>query len=301
MPKSKRNKEVYLTKVKKKTGMDYKNNQISLIRKEVPNYKNFFTFSTDNTRNAVLKQLRLDWKEDSRFFQTKRRLIQIAFGRDENSEILPNLHKFSNRVKSDIGLIMTNKSEEEIRNLINNYNEYDFSRAGNLAIASVLVKAGPINDFVTHSEEPHLRTKLGLPVKLDKGIVHLLQDHRICTFKDKLNSTQALQLKTFKVKLSEFRINLDAMYSTESKEMTVFPQIDYEERMLEHLSYNRIQIENGDYNYDWSEEEVERAAKKGNKFVKDASMDDGIEEDDEAMNDLSATEKAMMMPPEMMA
>jgi len=298
MPKSKRNKEISLTKVKKKSGMEYKNSQIQIIRKEIPNYKNFFTFSTDNTRNHVLKQLRLDWKEDSRFFQTKRRLIQIAFGRDENSEVLPNLSKFASRIKQDIGLIMTNKSIDEIKSLINNYNEYDFSRTGNLSIASVVIKAGPINDFVTHSEEPHLRTKLGLPVKLDKGIVHMLSDHRICTFKDQLNSTQALQLKTFKVKLSEFRINLDALYNTESKEITIFENEDYEKRMLEHLTYNKIEIENGDYKYEWSEEEVERAEKKGNKFVKNGeSMDDGIESDE--MGE-SAAEKAMMMPEGMM-
>ena len=29
--------------------MEYKNSQIQIIRKEIPNYKNFFTFSTDNT------------------------------------------------------------------------------------------------------------------------------------------------------------------------------------------------------------------------------------------------------------
>merc|ERR1712018_102257 len=189
---------------------------------------------------------------------------------------------------------MTNKSIDEIKSLINNYNEYDFSRTGNLSIASVVIKAGPINDFVTHSEEPHLRTKLGLPVKLDKGIVHMLSDHRICTFKDQLNSTQALQLKTFKVKLSEFRINLDALYNTESKEITIFENEDYEKRMLEHLTYNKIEIENGDYKYEWSEEEVERAEKKGNKFVKNSdSMDDGIDSDD-VMGE-SAAEKAMMM------
>lgn len=282
MPKSKRDRQVTLSKVQKKTGMEYKNNQISLIRAEIPNFKNFFTFSTDNTRNSVLKQLRLDWKDDSRFFQTKRRLIQIAFGRDENSEVLPNLAKFATRIKQDIGLLMTNKSETDIRELVDAYNEYDFARAGNMAVSSVVVKAGPINDFVSHSEEPYLRTKLELPVKLDRGIVHLLSDHRVCTFKDALTSTQALQLKTFKVKLSEFRINLDAMYSTESKEITEFKVVDYESRMLDHLSYNKITIEEGDYLYEWDDGEKKRAEKKGNSSYLGggSSIAEGMEESD---------------------
>ena len=49
MPKSKRDRQVTLSKVQKKGGMEYKNSQIQIIRKEIPNYKNFFTFSTDNT------------------------------------------------------------------------------------------------------------------------------------------------------------------------------------------------------------------------------------------------------------
>jgi len=272
--------------VQKKTGMEHKNNKISEIRDQIPNFKNFFTFSTDNTRNSVLKQLRLDWKDDSRFFQTKRRLIQIAFGKDSDSEVLPNLSKFGDRIKQDIGLLMTNKSEDDIKELIDVYNEYDFSRAGNMAISTVIVKAGPIKDFVTHSEEPYLRTKLELPVKLDRGIVHMLQDHRICTFKDQLTSNQALQLKTFKVKLSEFRINLDAMYSTESHEITEFPVVDYEKRMLDHLTYNKITIEEGDYKYEWDEEETARAERKGSQSYTGGS------------SAVDSMDDAMMMPAE---
>jgi len=184
---------------------------------------------------------------------------------------------------------MTNKSQKDIMELIDAYNEYDFARAGNMAVSSVVVKAGPINDFVIHSEEPYLRTKLELPVKLDKGIVHLLQDHRICTFKDALNSKQSLQLKTFKVKLSEFRINLDACYSTESKEITVFEVLDYEKRMLDHLTYNKITIEEGDYKYEWDEAEVEKSKKKsggvinygGHSSISSMGMTDEEEEDGE--------------------
>jgi len=282
MPKSKETAQVTLSKVQKKGGMEYKNSQIQIIREAIPNFKNFFTFSTDNTRNSVLKQLRLDWKDDSRFFQTKRRLIQIAFGRDESSELLPNLSKFAERIKSDVGLLMTNKSEKDIRELIDSYNEYDFARAGNMAVSTVVVKAGPINDFVIHSEEPHLRTKLELPVKLDRGIVHLLQDHRVCTFKDRLSSKQALQLKTFKVKLSEFRINLDAMYSTESKEITVYEVVDFEKRMLDHLTYNKISIEEGDYKYEWDEQEAERSKRRsGSVSYGGASMGEESDEDSE--------------------
>ena len=45
--------------------------------------------------------------------------------------------------------------------------EHDFTRAGNKATATVVVKEGPLTQF-SHAIEPHLR-HLGLPTKLERG------------------------------------------------------------------------------------------------------------------------------------
>ena len=281
MPKSKRNKVVSLTKTDKKNSSEHKTSKIEEIRDALKEYKYFYTYTTDNTRNQVLKQLRLDWRKDSRFFETKRRLIQVAFGRNESTEVFPGLAKLANRVNGDVALLMTNKEIDDIRQQLDTYNEYDYARAGNLAISTVIVKAGSLKDFVSHSEEPYLRTKLNLPVKLDRGVVHLLQDVRICTFKDKLSALQALQLKTFKVKLAEFRINLDAMYCTNSSKVVEFEKENVEKRMLDHLTYNKITIEDGDYQYSWDDQETERAENGFKSGVNDSGME--VEGEDEAM------------------
>jgi len=277
MPRSKRDRQVTLSKVKSKKNMDFKNNKITEIRNEIPNYKFFFTFTLDNARNTVLKQLRLDWANDSRFFQTKRNLIKMAFGKNENTEVLKNLSKFADRINGNVGLLMTNKPMKEIESLIDNYNEYDYARAGSFSIATVIIKKGPLNDFVTHSEEPYLRTKLELPVKLDRGIVHLLQDHKICNFKQILSANQALQLKTFKIKLSEFRINLDAMYDSSTHTIVEFEKKPVKSRLLDHLSYNTIEVEEGDYKYTWNDND------KG--IDKNETMSSGIEDMSQNMSD----------------
>merc|ERR1712000_110318 len=255
MPRSKRDKQVTLSKVQKKTGMEYKNNQISIIRKEIPKYKRFFAFSTMNTRNSVIKQLRLDWSSDSRFFQTKRSLIRLAFGKTAESEVLKNLSSFGELICQNVGLLMTNKSEKELRSLIDTYNEYDHARSGTKSIATVVIKKGPLNEFVTHSEEPYLRTKLNLPVKLDKGIVHLLHDVKLCNFKQILSAQQALQLKVFKIKLAEFRLNLEAMYDCESHSIVHFDKISKDSRLLDHLTYNTITVEDNDFLYTWNDDD----------------------------------------------
>jgi len=259
MPRSKRDKKVALTKVDKKIGLDVKNDKIRMIKEAMPLFKRYFTFSTDNTRNQVIKQLRLDWAGDSRFFFTKRSLIRLAFGEIENSDEKA-LATFGSRIKQDIGLLMTNKSEAELRAEIDTYNEYDFARAGMESIATVVVKEGKLTQFA-HSQEPYLRTELQLPVKLDRGIVHLLQDVKLCNKGDKLTGQQCRLLKYFEVKLAEFRMNLDAQYEVADKAMIEFKQQDAKTRALEHLTYNKITLDDGDYKYEWIDEETDSGVK----------------------------------------
>jgi len=259
MPRSRRDKKVALTQVDKKVGLDTKNDKIRLIKEAMPLYKRFFTFSTDNTRNQVIKQLRLDWANDSRFFFTKRSLIRLAFG-DENTEQMKGLGGFGQRIQRDIGLLMTNKTEAELRAQIDTYNEYDYARAGMESIATVVVKEGKLTQFA-HSQEPYLRTQLEMPVKLDRGIVHLLQDVNICKKGDILTGHQCRLLKYFEVKLAEFRMNLDAMYEVNEQAVIEFKQQDAKTRAMEHLTYNKITLEDGDYDYKWIDEETDSGVK----------------------------------------
>merc|ERR1711881_803482 len=93
-----------------------------------------------------------------------------------------------------------------------------------------------------------------LPVKLDRGIVHLLQDYRICTAGEILSAQQCRVLKYFEVKLAEFRMNLDAMYEVQTHAVIVFKQQDADTRALEHLTYNHITLTEDDYEYKWVDE-----------------------------------------------
>jgi len=258
MPRSKRDRTVALTKVQKKVGLDVKNDKIRLIKDAMPQFKYYFTFSTDNMRNQVIKQLRVDWAKDSRFFFTKRSLIRLAFGEDENTEDQKGLAAFGGRVRQEIGLLMTNKEESVLRKEIDTYNEYDYCRAGMEAVCTVVVKEGKLTQFA-HSQEPYLRNELELPVKLDRGVVHMLRDQTICRKGDILNAQQCRWLKYFEVKLAEFRMVLDAMYDTSNQKMIEFPKLDARTRALEHLTYNHITLADGDYEYKWEDDEPKAA------------------------------------------
>ena len=88
----------------------------------------------------------------------------------------------------------------------------------------------------------------------------MLRDQVICRKGDTLTAQQCRWLKYFEVKLAEFRMVLDAMYDTENQKMVEFEKQDARTRALEHLTYNHITLEDGDYNYQWLDE-VETGAK----------------------------------------
>lgn len=92
-----------------------------------------------------------------------------------------------------------------------NYSDIDYARAGQVVDEEIKLDAGPLPQFA-FSVEPQLR-KLGLPVKLEKGEIQLIDDFTVCKAGDKLNPEQAKILKLLDHKLSEFKIKLVAHWS----------------------------------------------------------------------------------------
>jgi len=68
--------------------------------------------------------------------------------------------------------------EKHARRFFNEYQQKDFPRAGWVATETVQLKAGPLPGF-SHAIEPHLR-ELGLPTKLNFGVIELLRDYDVC-------------------------------------------------------------------------------------------------------------------------
>lgn len=85
---------VSLTKTERK-GLQWKQNIIEDIRQCVNKYPNIFVFSVQNMRNNLLKDLRQEMKQNSRFFFGKNRVMQIGLGRTEAEEIQPQIHEVS--------------------------------------------------------------------------------------------------------------------------------------------------------------------------------------------------------------
>ncbi|VDN18952.1 unnamed protein product [Gongylonema pulchrum] len=137
--------------------------------------------------------------------------MAIALGRDPATEQAPGLSKMSGMLKGECGLMFTNEKRKAVITYFKELHIQDYARCGQTATSTVELSEGPLPQF-PFSVEPQLR-KLGLPTKLDKGMVTLVADYVVCKQGDKLTAEQSRLLKFFDYKTSTFHVKLSAHWS----------------------------------------------------------------------------------------
>ncbi|XP_054709864.1 mRNA turnover protein 4 homolog, partial [Uloborus diversus] len=215
MPISKRNKQVELSKTKKQ-GLERKKKLHEEIRSSVDKYEHIFVFSVTDMRNAKMKTVREQWRH-SRFFIGKNKVMAYALGRTLEDEYQPNLHKVSQMLQGQCGLLFSNQPVDEVLRWFTSYSEGVYARSGNIATDDVILKEGPLSQF-PHSLEPELR-RLGLPTTLTKGIVHLVKDHEVCKVGDSLTPEAAKILEHLGYEMAEFQIKIQCTWSRDGSFM----------------------------------------------------------------------------------
>ncbi|KAM3728701.1 Aurora kinase [Dirofilaria immitis] len=219
MPKSKREMDVSLTRVKKKT-KERKIKLVDEIRKCVDTYENLFAFGIDNMRSAKFVEVRQKYKNNSRFFYGKNNVMAIALGKNPSTEYAHGLNKVSNLLKGECGLMFTNEDQEIVKKYLEELHMSDFARCGQIASSTVELCEGPLIQF-PFSLESQLR-KLGLPIKLEKGVVTLISHYVVCKDGDKLTADQCRLLKLLDYKMSIFHVKLFAHWSKKKVSLPPF-------------------------------------------------------------------------------
>jgi len=218
MPKSKRAKQISLTRTEKKPGLETKAALVEKVRNAVDNYARIFVFQVENMRNNKLKSVRESWSH-SKFFIGKNRVISKALGNTEAEEYSDGLSMVAKCLRNECGLLVTNQSQQEVEDYFSRLSEPDFARTGGLATETVVLDEGPLPQF-GHSMEPQLR-QLGLPISLVRGVVTLLQDHTVCAEGETLVSEQARILKLLGHQQAEFKLRLVCCWNKEGGEFTM--------------------------------------------------------------------------------
>lgn len=210
MPKSKRNKLVTLSKTKRK-GREHKESLVNTARQCLDDYSTVYIFGFENMRNTKFKEFRDSLKNSSRFFLGSNKVLQIALGRTEAEELKDGLHKASEMLHGECGVLMTNLPGEEVERIFDEFEEYDFGKTGSVATETVELNEGPLEQF-SHDMEPFLR-KQGLPVRLNRGVVELIADYTVCKEGDHLSPEASRVLRLLGIQMAAFRMQLICRWS----------------------------------------------------------------------------------------
>jgi len=155
----------------------------------------------------------------------KNKVLQIGLGRTAEDEADDNLHKVSEQLVGERGLLFTDESIEDLLEFFNSYSMKTHSRAGSKAPLTVTLEAGLLNQF-TFSQEPYLR-KLGLNTQLAQqgagvGVPKLRKAHTVCKKGARLRPKQAKLLKLLGYEEARYHVRLYGVWERESKAFKTF-------------------------------------------------------------------------------
>jgi len=226
MPKSKRSQRITIAKsskkLKKNRGLELKQELVKKIRSRLDECEHLFVIRLYNERTDKLQTVRAHFppSKSSYFFFGKNRVMQLALGRTPATEYLPSLSKISPYLVGKMGLMLTNRSPQEVLEYFNKLEMEDYARAGNRVKETVIIDEGSLDGF-QHTMEPLLRS-LGLTTTLKKGIIHLLKPFTICSKGDVLTPEQAKLLKLFQRPLAQFKIKVKVHWNKNNKQVQGF-------------------------------------------------------------------------------
>jgi len=208
MPKTRRNKVVSLTKVKKRP-REKKEALIEEIREVSGVFQRCYIISVENDRANFMQAVRQKFRT-GRLFYAKNKVMQLALGTTAATECQDGIHQISERIIGRVALLFTNQPPAEVQGFFAEYRPSDFARCGATATEKVVLPRGQdALDHLPHSMEAHLR-QCGLPTQLLDGKIHLLGDHTVCKEGQELTSDAAQILKLLDVKQAQFILTVEA-------------------------------------------------------------------------------------------
>ncbi|KAJ2660301.1 mRNA turnover and ribosome assembly protein [Coemansia sp. RSA 1200] len=224
MPRAKRLQVVSLTSVKSR-GREGRAKTMEAVKDAVDTYDYIWIFSVFNMRNQYLKKVRSEFKT-SRFFFGSNRVMAKALGNTPEEELSENLHKVSEALKGEVGLLFTNQTVDSIRSWFNEFSKDDYARSGCVATERIVVPAGEVFRGYTkepfpNNMEPQLR-QLGIPTLLRQGKITIDYDYTICEEGDVLTPQQSHLLKHFWIKMAIFKVELLGCYHKNSGEYIAY-------------------------------------------------------------------------------
>ena len=131
MPRSRRDRPVSLTKVKKR-GREGRAALIEKVRAAVDAHASLYVLTYKSLRAAPFKEVRARWRESS-LFLGKNKLMALALGRTPEEEVRDNLRHVARRLRGGAALLATSRPKTEVLDFFAKFSRAQFATAGALA------------------------------------------------------------------------------------------------------------------------------------------------------------------------
>jgi mRNA turnover protein 4 len=236
MPKSKRAQVVHLSRTQKKTPKVLNEKMFTLIHEAADSYPFLYILRIDNMRNTHLKDVRAEFADSRIFFGKTKVMAKALSGVNQDDEYMPGMHGLLKYFKGDVGLLFSPRGPAEVLEHFESFAPVSFAKAGAEATYDFVIPEGIVYSTgglvaqeddvpLPHSVEATIR-KWGIPTRLDKGKVILDQEHVVCKEGQSLDSNQTSLLKFFGVAMSEFKVSIDAYWSSADASVTAVASSD---------------------------------------------------------------------------
>ena len=205
MPKSRRQKMVSLTNVKKK-GREGKEELVEKIQDCVGEYEYSYVLSFENMRSGPFKNMQSSMHNTTKFFLGKNKVMIRALGKHPEDEVEDNTHQLSRFLTGQVCLAFSSLDPTKFLEEMKKYEVEDFAQSGAKAEYTVFLEKGKAAlDSYGHALETQFRT-LGLPTKLNFQKIELLSDVFVCRDQSILSVEQAKLLKLLGHKMAKFSL-----------------------------------------------------------------------------------------------
>ena len=183
------------------------------IREQLQQYDRIYVLKFSSEKTEPQTELRKRFRS-SNLCLAKKTIVAHAIGNTPETEVRPGMSQLLQYAKGSTGIFMTNESDKDVREYLASVQEPDFANAGFIATEDFVVPEGPLPQF-SFSQDGFLR-ELGLPVKLDNGVIVCIRNHEVCHAGQELTKNQAGVLKQFGVKMDTYRIEPIALWENGS-------------------------------------------------------------------------------------
>jgi len=172
-------------------------------------YSKVLVVDADNVTSQQMHEIRQSLRGKAVLLMGKNTLIRFIISNYAKESGNPSVLKLANLCKLNVGLVFTNESLQEVRDLLLANRKQANARVGLIAPVDVTIPAGPTSLEPTQTS---FFQALQIPTKINKGAIEILSDVKIIHLGRKCGASEVALLNKLGVKPFSYGLVLKQIY-----------------------------------------------------------------------------------------